>query len=80
MERGQRARLSQKEFASRFKISVGTLRDWEQTRSTTPDFAIAYVKVISSSPGSQGCRSLKFNIRKQGRFTGDYRHRSRICC
>ncbi|ACV76399.1 MAG: helix-turn-helix domain-containing protein [Zymomonas mobilis subsp. pomaceae] len=60
MERGQRARLirkarsalglSQKDFASRFKISVGTLRDWEQTRSTAPDYAIAYVKVISLHP------------------------------
>ena len=43
MERGQRARLirktrtdlglSQVEFASRFHIPVGTLRDWEQART-----------------------------------------------
>lgn len=60
MERGQRARLirttrtelglSQAEFAARFRVPVGTLRDWEQARSTAPDFAIAYVRVISLHP------------------------------
>ncbi|AFN57578.1 putative transcriptional regulator [Zymomonas mobilis] len=60
LERGLRGRLirkarkklglSQQEFASRFKISVGTLRDWEQSRSKAPDFAIAYVKVIARAP------------------------------
>lgn len=56
LDRGQRARLirktrtalglSQSEFASRFRVPVGTLRDWEQARATAPDFAIAYVRVI----------------------------------
>lgn len=60
MERGQRARLirqtrtalglSQVEFASRFRVPVGTLRDWEQARATAPDFAIAYVRVIARYP------------------------------
>lgn len=60
MERGQRARqirqtrtklgLSQVEFASRFHVPVGTLRDWEQARATPPDFAIAYVQVIGQHP------------------------------
>lgn len=60
MERGQRARLirmtrtglglSQAEFASRFRVPVGTLRDWEQARVTAPDFAVAYVKVIAQHP------------------------------
>lgn len=60
MERGQRARLirktrtdlglSQAEFSSRFRIPVGTLRDWEQARSTAPDFAVAYVRVIGQHP------------------------------
>lgn len=60
MERGQRARLirttrtalelSQTEFASRFRVPVGTLRDWEQARVTAPDFAIAYVRVIRLHP------------------------------
>lgn len=58
LDRGQRARLirkvrtglglSQAEFATRFRVPVGTLRDWEQARATAPDFAIAYVKVIRS--------------------------------
>lgn len=60
LDRGQRARLirktrtglglSQSEFASRFRVPVGTLRDWEQARATAPDFAIAYVQVIGLHP------------------------------
>lgn len=60
MDRGQRARLirrtraglglSQSEFANRFHVPVGTLRDWEQARATAPDFAIAYVRVIGRHP------------------------------
>lgn len=60
MDRGQRARLirktraglglSQTEFAERFRVPVGTLRDWEQARATAPDFAIAYVRVIGQHP------------------------------
>jgi putative transcriptional regulator len=60
LDRGQRARLirktrtglglSQPEFAKRFRVPVGTLRDWEQARATAPDFAIAYVRVIGQHP------------------------------
>lgn len=60
LERGQRASLirmtrtslglSQAEFAARFRVPVGTLRDWEQARATAPDFAVAYVKVIGQHP------------------------------
>ena len=60
MDRAQRARLirrtrtalglSQTEFASRFRVPVGTLRDWEQARATAPDFAVAYVRVIGLHP------------------------------
>jgi len=60
MDRGQRARLirrtrtelglSQSEFANRFHVPVGTLRDWEQARVMAPDFAIAYVRVIGQHP------------------------------
>lgn len=43
-------KLSQEEFARRYGISVGTLRDWEQNR-TTPDLAAqAYLKVIAREP------------------------------
>nr|CAD6609349.1 transcriptional regulator [Rhizobium sp. TCK] len=60
LERGQRARLirqtrtelglSQSAFATRFRVPVGTLRDWEQARVTPPDFAIAYIRVIRLHP------------------------------
>lgn len=60
LDRGQRARLirrtrtglglSQAEFAARFHVPVGTLRDWEQARATAPDFAVAYVRVIGRHP------------------------------
>ncbi|MGN6771893.1 MAG: helix-turn-helix domain-containing protein [Rhizobiaceae bacterium] len=60
LDRAQRARLirktrtelglSQSEFARRFRVPVGTLRDWEQARATAPDFAIAYVRVIGQHP------------------------------
>jgi putative transcriptional regulator len=42
--------LSQPEFAARFRVPVGTLRDWEQARTTAPDFAIAYIRVIGAHP------------------------------
>ena len=42
--------LSQTEFARRFCVPPGTLRDWEQARSTPPDFAIANVKVVARHP------------------------------
>ena len=62
LDRGQRARLirrtrtrtalglSQTDFAARFHVPVGTLRDWEQARATAPDFAIAYIRVIAQFP------------------------------
>lgn len=42
--------LSQAEFASRFHVPLGTLRDWEQARVTAPDYAVAYVRVIIRDP------------------------------
>lgn len=60
LDRGQRAQLirttrsalgrSQTKFAGRFRVPVGTLRDWEQARVSPPDFAIAYVKAIGKFP------------------------------
>jgi putative transcriptional regulator len=42
--------LSQEEFATRFEIPIGTLRDWEQGRSEPDKPARAYLKVIGSDP------------------------------
>jgi putative transcriptional regulator len=40
--------LSQTEFAERFHIPVGTIRDWEQRRSEPDQAAQAYLKVIAA--------------------------------
>lgn len=45
-----RLELSQPEFARRFHVPIGTLRGWEQARTTAPDFAVAYVRVIRRDP------------------------------
>lgn len=60
LDRGQRARLirktriqlglSQSELANRFRVPIGTVRDWEQARTSAPDFAVAYVRVIGQYP------------------------------
>lgn len=42
--------LTQQEFATRYQIPLGTLRDWEQGRAT-PDLPTrAYLKVIARDP------------------------------
>jgi putative transcriptional regulator len=40
--------LSQAEFAERFHIPLGTLRDWEQFRAEPDKTAQAYLKVIAA--------------------------------
>jgi putative transcriptional regulator len=42
--------LSQEEFAARFHIPVGTLRDWEQGRFEPDAAARAYLTVIAREP------------------------------
>jgi putative transcriptional regulator len=42
--------LTQEEFASRYAIPIGTLRDWEQGRSEPDQPARAYLKVIARDP------------------------------
>jgi putative transcriptional regulator len=44
--------LSQDEFAARYQIPIGTLRDWEQGRATPDQAARAYLKVIARDPGA----------------------------
>jgi putative transcriptional regulator len=39
--------LTQAEFAAKFRVPIGTLRDWEQARAMAPDFAVAYFRVIA---------------------------------
>lgn len=42
--------LTQEEFAARYHIPLGTLRDWEQGRSEPDQTAQAYLKVIAVNP------------------------------
>jgi putative transcriptional regulator len=42
--------LTQEEFAARYHIPLGTLRDWEQGRTEPDQPARAYLKVIASNP------------------------------
>jgi len=43
-------KLSQEEFAARFHIPLGTLRDWEQGRKDPDAAARAYLMVIGRNP------------------------------
>jgi putative transcriptional regulator len=39
--------LTQEEFAARFRIPIGTLRDWEQGRTEPDQTARAYLRAIA---------------------------------
>ena len=43
-------RMTQEEFAARYRIPLGTLRDWEQGRAIPDRPARAYLTVIARSP------------------------------
>ncbi len=49
--------LTQTQFAERFHIPVGTLRDWEQGRSEPDQTARAYLTVIANDPEGV-CKAL----------------------
>ncbi|WP_442966691.1 helix-turn-helix domain-containing protein [Rhizobium sp. C1] len=42
--------LTQEEFAARYRIPLGTLRDWEQGRTEPDQPTRAYLKVIAINP------------------------------
>jgi putative transcriptional regulator len=42
--------LTQEEFAARFRIPLGTLRDWEQGAAVPDTCARAYLTVIARNP------------------------------
>ncbi len=46
--------LTQEEFAARYRIPLGTLRDWEQGRSTPDQPARAFLAVIAGDPEGVG--------------------------
>lgn len=43
-------RLTQAEFAERYHVPIGTLRDWEQGRNEPDAAAIALLKAIAANP------------------------------
>ena len=43
-------KLTQEEFAARFRIPLGTLRDWEQGKTEPDQAARAYLRVIAHNP------------------------------
>ena len=44
--------LTQEEFATRYHIPLGTLRDWEQGRSEPDQPARAYLRAIAGDPAA----------------------------
>lgn len=46
----RRMNLSQEQFAVRFHVPIGTLRDWEQGRSAPDTTARAFLRVIEVNP------------------------------
>ena len=54
--------LTQTEFAERYHIPIGTLRDWEQHRSEPDAPARAYLKVIAADP-ERVAENLKTPVR-----------------
>jgi putative transcriptional regulator len=46
----RRLSLSQEEFATRFHVPLGTLRDWEQGRATPDTTARTLLRVIDANP------------------------------
>jgi putative transcriptional regulator len=42
--------MNQEEFAARYRIPLGTLRDWEQGRAVPDQPARAYLTVIARTP------------------------------
>jgi putative transcriptional regulator len=44
--------LTQEEFATRFQIPLGTLRDWEQGRAEPDQPARAYLRAIAGDPAA----------------------------
>ncbi len=47
--------LTQEEFAARYQIPLGTLRDWEQGRAEPDQPARAYLKAIAGNPEAVRC-------------------------
>jgi putative transcriptional regulator len=58
-----RLELSQAEFAARYRIPIGTLRDWEQGRSEPDQPARVLLQLIANDPAGVA-RSIAKSVRK----------------
>ena len=66
--------LTQEQFALRFQIPLGTLRDWEQGRSEPDQPARAYVEAIARDPAAMSTVADEPNdVRKAGVAVRDSR-------
>lgn len=54
--------LTQEEFAARYQIPLGTLRDWEQGAKQPDQAARAYLRAIAGDPAGVH-RALRVSIR-----------------
>jgi len=61
----ERLAMSQGEFASTFRIPLGTLRDWEQHRREPDRAARAYLEVIAREP--EAVRRALAQVKSEGR-------------
>jgi len=50
--------ITQEEFAARYHVPLGTLRDWEQGRTEPDQPARAYLTIIAHDPEGE-CRVLQ---------------------
>jgi putative transcriptional regulator len=65
----RRLGLTQEEFARRFQIAVGTLRDWEQGVHLPDSTAKAYLRVIEQNPNAV-LQALQASVPEGARRTG----------
>jgi putative transcriptional regulator len=60
--------LKQEEFAARYDIPLGTLRDWEQGRAQPDRPTQAYLKIIACEPARRAV------VESEGLGSGNYSH------
>jgi len=64
----KRLKLTQVEFAERFAIPLGTLRDWERRARFPDSVARAYLRVISEDPETV-CKALNRSYERMPALT-----------
>jgi putative transcriptional regulator len=65
----ERLKMTRREFARQFQISIDTLRDWEQGLHLPDSAAIAYLRVIEQIPDAV-MQALRASVPGQGAAGG----------